>query len=216
VSVINPTIAALRREYSRHELTEDSVSGDPIDQFSTWFNEAMNADVLEPNAFTLATVGSDNRPSVRTILLKSLGSDGFIFFTNYQSRKGEDLTKNPYAAMCFLWLEVERQVRVEGKVEKLTAETSDEYFATRPKGSQIGAWVSPQSQPITKEELEKRLGEISAKYADNIPRPPHWGGYLLKPDMIEFWQGRPSRLHDRIIYTREDKSANWKIQRLAP
>jgi pyridoxamine 5'-phosphate oxidase len=214
MAIINPTIAALRREYSRHELTEDSVDKDPVVQFSTWFNEAMNADVLEPNAFTLATVSAENKPSIRTVLLKSFDKDGFIFFTNYQSRKGNDLAVNPNAAMCFLWLELERQIRIEGKIEKISAEASDEYFATRPEGSRIGAWVSPQSKPISKEELEKRLAEMTRKYASAIPRPPHWGGYLLRPDMIEFWQGRPSRLHDRIVYSRERNS--WKVQRLAP
>lgn len=214
MAIINPTIAALRREYSRHELTEDSVDKDPVAQFSTWFNEAMNADVLEPNAFTLATVSADQRPSIRTVLLKSFDTDGFIFFTNYESRKGAELEKNPYAAMCFLWLELERQIRIEGEVEKISAEASDHYFATRPEGSRLGAWVSPQSRPITKDELEKKLAELTAKYSDNIPRPPHWGGYLLRPDMIEFWQGRPSRLHDRIVYTKNKKT--WQVQRLAP
>jgi pyridoxamine 5'-phosphate oxidase len=209
-------IADLRRDYARESLDEQNVASDPITQFSHWFQEAMNSACAEPNAMTLATAEQDGQPSARIVLLKGCDARGFVFFTNYRSRKGRELTLNPRAALLFHWIELERQVRVEGAVEMIPREESDEYYASRPIGSRLGAWVSPQSEVIARrEELESRLAEVSAKFGDNPPRPEHWGGYLLAPDMLEFWQGRPNRLHDRVRYVR--KSANaWKIERLAP
>lgn len=210
------SVADLRRDYSHATLSEHEVDPDPIRQFAVWFRQAVDAQMPEPNAMSLATVGSDGRPSLRIVLLKDFDERGFTFYTNYQSRKGEDLLKNPQAAITFHWVELERQVRIEGRVERVAAEESDAYFNIRPVKSRIGAHASAQSRPIaSREQLEQQFDEASAKYGDNPPRPAHWGGYRLLPDWMEFWQGRRSRLHDRIVYTRETDGV-WTRQRLQP
>ena len=209
-------IADLRQEYARESLDEHNVALDPIAQFSRWFQEAMGSACAEPNAMTLATAEQDGRPSARIVLLKGFDARGFVFFTNYRSRKGRELALNPQGALLFHWIELERQVRIEGEVEMVAREESDEYYASRPLGSRLGAWASPQSEVIARsEELQSRLSEVSAKFGDDPPRPEHWGGYRLAPDIVEFWQGRPNRLHDRVRYIRESATV-WKIERLAP
>jgi len=209
-------IADLRRDYARESLDEQNVALDPIAQFSRWFQEAMGSACAEPNAMTLATAEQDGRPSARIVLLKGFDARGFVFFTNYRSRKGRELALNPQGALLFHWIELERQVRIEGEVEMVAREESDEYYASRPLGSRLGAWASPQSEVIARrEELQSRLSEVSAKFGDDPPRPEHWGGYRLAPDIVEFWQGRPNRLHDRVRYIRESATV-WKIERLAP
>jgi pyridoxamine 5'-phosphate oxidase len=209
-------VADLRREYTQGGLREADVVADPLDQFRVWFRQAMTASVAEPNAMTLATAGPDGFPSARIVLLKGVDERGFTFFTNYQSRKGRELAENPRATLVFFWVELERQVRIEGTIEKVTDSESDAYFASRPRGSQLGAWVSEQSEPIVSRELlESRLGEVEAKYlGQTVPRPPHWGGYRLIPTTIEFWQGRENRLHDRLRYRFMD--SHWRLDRLAP
>ena len=210
-------IAAIRKNYAKQVLTEASVAAHPMDQFSKWLDEAIQGDVTEATALVLSTVSAANKPSARVVLLKDVSKTGFTFFTNYNSRKGQDLAENPYAALTFFWPALERQVRVEGKVVKVEPQVSDTYFHSRPKGSQIGAWASPQSQPIaSREVLEEADKAFTNKFAESaeIPRPEHWGGYQLQPKRIEFWQGRPNRLHDRIVY--ELNGDNWQISRLAP
>jgi pyridoxamine 5'-phosphate oxidase len=209
-------LADLRREYARESLDEKDVARDPIVQFARWFQEALNSGLTEPNAMTLATADEQGRPSARILLLKGYDSRGFVFFTNYESRKGRDLAANPCASLLFHWVELERQVRIEGRVEKVAPEESDEYYASRPLGSRLGAWASPQSSVLTdRSVLERRLAELERQHADNPPRPRHWGGYRLVPDCLEFWQGRPSRLHDRVRYA-QISAGNWTIERLAP
>jgi pyridoxamine 5'-phosphate oxidase len=208
----------LRQDYSAATLTETGSNVNPIKQFDIWFNEAVAAEIHEPNAMTLATATTDGRPAARIVLLKGFDMNGFAFYTNYLSRKGKELTKNPNAALLFFWGELERQVRIEGTIEKLSKEQSDKYFQTRPRLSQIGALASPQSQEIPhREQLEAKMSQLEAEYGDDkeIPKPSFWGGYILKPRLIEFWQGRPSRLHDRIAYKKIDNK-NWKKVRLAP
>ena len=211
----------LRTEYMRATLDESSVAADPLRQFELWFGEAVNAQVPEPTAMTLATVGAEGAPSARIVLLKGADERGFTFFTNYDSRKGRELATRPRAALLFFWPELERQIRIEGTVGKVDAAESGAYFAGRPRGSQLGAWASPQSAPIAdRSALEARFAEVAARYRDEstpVPRPPHWGGYRVVPESIEFWQGRPSRLHDRIRYrrTRSEQPA-WIVERLAP
>ena len=210
-----PDLAGIRNEYALKTLEEARVDRDPMKQFGVWMAEAIHAQVPEPTAMSLATVDARGRPSSRIVLLKGLDPRGFVFYTNYSSRKGRDLAANPAAAMTFMWKELERQVRIEGVTEKVTPAESDEYFATRPLGSRIGAWASPQSDVIaTRQWLEDRWAELGRQHGENPPRPPHWGGYRLLPDCIEFWQGRRSRLHDRVVYEREGGA--WKTSRLAP
>ena len=210
-----PDIAGLREDYSLKTLEESGVDPDPLKQFGIWMVEAIHAKVPEPTAMNLATVGPNGRPSARIMLLKGVDPRGFVFYTNYASRKGRELEARPMAALTFLWKELERQVRIEGAVEKVSTAESDEYFATRPLGSRIGAWASPQSEPIAdRAGLEQRWAELTALYGEQPPRPPHWGGYRVRPDYLEFWQGRRSRLHDRIAYARAADA--WKVSRLAP
>ncbi|WP_448518972.1 pyridoxamine 5'-phosphate oxidase [Rhodoflexus sp.] len=209
-------ISDIRKEYTRHTLSEGDVANSPFDQFNKWFEEALNSGLTEPTAMNLATVGSDGRPTGRIVLLKHIDT-GFVFFTNYGSRKGQHLQQNPFAALTFHWVELERQVRIEGKVDKVEASLSDEYFNSRPLLSRIGAIVSDQSKPLPhREELENRMRALEVQYAQqDPPRPENWGGYRLIPDYFEFWQGRRSRLHDRIVYELMEDNT-WKIYRLAP
>lgn len=212
-----PDLARLRIEYQQRSLSETEVDPDPIRQLLLWFNECLAAKVHEPNAMTLATCDATGAPSARVVLLKAVDSSGFVFFTNYHSHKAHDLEQNPRAALVFWWPELERQVRVEGDILKTTDAESDAYFATRPRDSQIGSAASPQSEVIaSRQVLEDRARALHEQFpSGNIPRPPHWGGYRLGPRRLEFWQGRPNRLHDRIEYVRQDES-RWLIRRLAP
>jgi pyridoxamine 5'-phosphate oxidase len=213
-------IANLRTEYKRETLDEAQVDADPFRQFARWFDEAVKAAMPEPNAMTLATAGSDLRPSARIVLLKEFDSRGFVFYTNYASHKGQALAVNPQAALLFHWVELERQVRIEGVVGKVDAAESDGYFAERPRASRLGAWASPQSEAVAgRASLEAGFAAVEEKYraaADSIPRPPHWGGYRVVPQTLEFWQGRRSRMHDRIRYRRNHDTGGWVIDRLAP
>ncbi len=206
----------MRREYDRGMLLEEQAGSDPVALFHLWMEAAVQSGNPEPTAMNLATADSSGRPSSRTVLLKEAGTEGFVFFSNYSSRKGSQLAENPHAALAFFWPELDRQVRVEGKVSRIAGEASDQYFFSRPRASQIGAWVSPQSETIPgRSFLEDRMKALEAQFADTtVPRPPHWGGYLLQPDMIEFWQGRPGRMHDRLRYRLEN--GQWVRERLAP
>ena len=199
-----------------NQLEESDMHQNPMLQFSQWFEEAEKLEIQDANAMTLSTATSDGRPSSRVVLLKEISSEGFIFYTNYQSRKGLEIINNPYGCLSFFWKENDRQIRIEGQLEKISNEKSDEYFESRPKGSQIGAWSSPQSQQIENRKiLEDRESALNLKFKDQeVPRPAQWGGYILIPEMIEFWQGRENRLHDRFQYSLNDKE--WKIVRLAP
>ena len=209
------SIADLRKSYERAELSEDASHPAPLQQFDQWLQEAISAQVPEPNAMTLATVGSDLRPSTRIVLIKGYDERGIVWFTNYDSRKGRQIAGNTYAALQFHWVELERVVRIEGTVEKVSNAESDDYFASRPLDSRIGAWASPQSQVITgRSVLVANAAKYGAQYLLNPPRPPHWGGFRLKPEQWEFWQGRKSRLHDRLRYRLEDGA--WVRERLAP
>ena len=208
-------LANLRKSYERDELDEASSDVEPLRQFQSWLEQAIQAGVPEPNAMTLATVGPDNRPSTRVVLIKGVDERGLVWFTNYQSRKGRELAGNPFAALQFHWVELERVVRIEGRVEFASAEESDRYYASRPLDSRIGAWASPQSQPISSRAvLVANAAKAAARHGLNPSRPPHWGGYRLVPDRWEFWQGRRSRLHDRVRYNLE--AGGWVRQRLAP
>lgn len=211
-------IALLRKEYSLRSFSEQEAHPNPFKQFEIWFEEAVRSQVNEPNAMHLSTVGADGRPRGRMVLLKGLEENRFIFFTNYNSHKGQELAHNPYAALTFFWAELERQIRIEGKVEKVDTQYADAYFRSRPRGAQIGAWVSAQSQIIPgRHYLEQQIQDWEKKFAEveDIPRPPYWGGYALCPDYMEFWQGRPNRLHDRLCY-RLIADSNWQISRLSP
>ena len=210
------SIADLRKEYSRASLSEADVHPNPIEQFSTWFGEAIAAQVPEANAMSVSTVGADGRPSSRILLIKEFDQRGFTFFTNYESRKGQQLQENQYAALLFYWIELERQVRIEGRVERVGAAESESYFQSRPLRSRLGAIASAQSRPVaSREALEAQVAKVEQQYGEQPLRPAHWGGYRLVPDYIEFWQGRPSRLHDRIAYTLQ-ADGHWQRQRLQP
>jgi pyridoxamine 5'-phosphate oxidase len=214
---MNSTIADIRKDYSSRSLMESDVAPDPIQQFEKWWNEALKAEINEANAMTLATASSDGFPSARIVLLKGFNNSGFMFFTNYKSFKGTQLEENPKACLVFFWKELERQVRITGIVQKASNGASDAYFKSRPFESQVGACVSPQSQVIeSREWLQRNYDKLlSENNNDDLQRPSYWGGYIVKPVIIEFWQGRPGRLHDRIQYTLEE-SGDWKIERLAP
>jgi pyridoxamine 5'-phosphate oxidase len=214
---MNRPIADLRKDYALQSLSEAEVKPNPLQQFQIWFDQAIAAEVPEPNAMTLATATPEGIPAARIVLLKGLDEQGFMFYTNYESRKGQELTANPRAVLVFWWAELERQVRIEGTVEKVEEAEAIAYFQSRPVGSRLGAWASNQSQVIhDRQVLEQRLQELTQQYQDQeIPKPAHWGGYRVIPTAIEFWQGRPSRLHDRLRY-RQEPSSQWKIERLAP
>lgn len=215
MSSLSSSIADLRKSYERAELSESASDPNPLRQFDQWLQEAVNAQVPEPNAMTLATVGGDQRPSTRIVLVKGYDERGIVWYTNYDSRKGRQLAGNPFAALQFHWVELERVVRIEGHVEKVSAEESDAYFASRPLDSRIGAWASPQSQVISgRSVLVANAVKYSAQFLLNPPRPPHWGGFRLVPERWEFWQGRKSRLHDRLSYRQEGQQ--WIRERLAP
>lgn len=218
MSIQHKEIAAIREEYSKGNLLETDVLEEPIQQFKKWFSEAISAEVVEPNAMVLSTVDQHHSPSSRVVLLKDIKDNGFSFFTNYESRKAQDMLQNPKVSLLFFWPELQRQVRIEGTVGKLPSADSDEYFASRPRGSRIGAIASPQSHVIAnRKELENKVDLITDEFSDidNIPRPEFWGGYLVEPTLVEFWQGRSSRLHDRIVYELTNQF-NWLIKRLAP
>ena len=210
-------ISDFRRDYSFTGLSETDLPADPLEQFRAWFSEVLEKEPHDPTAMTLATADRDGRPSARIVLLKGCDERGFVFYTNYRSRKGRELEENPHAALVFYWPDFDRQVRVEGTVERTSAEESEAYFRSRPLGSRLGAWASAQSEVIAgREELERRLREVSARFADGeVPLPGFWGGFRLRPEAVEFWQGRPSRLHDRLRYARLP-GGGWKVERLSP
>ena len=211
-------IADIRRDYKLKSFDEKDAATNPFDQFKVWWEEATNADIDEVNAMTLATVNGQGKPSARIVLLKGYTTEGFVFFTNYQSTKGQHIDANPQVALLFFWKELERQIRIEGSIEQLPVAESDAYYQSRPVGSRLGAWASPQSKVIADRQfLETNFEKYTAQYANEsvIPRPPHWGGYLVKPDSFEFWQGRSSRLHDRILYA-DAHAGKWTMKRLAP
>lgn len=215
---MNNNLQNLREDYRKSTLEEKDAAENPFEQFGNWFNEALKAEIPEPNAMVVASVNVKGFPSARVVLLKGFDENGFIFYTNYNSQKGQELTENPNCAVVFNWLELERQIRIEGIAEKLSAEESTDYFHKRPKKSQIGAWASPQSEVIeTRDILEENLENLQKEYVDseNLPRPKHWGGFRIKASRIEFWQGRSSRLHDRLNYEKNENNV-WKRERLAP
>ena len=210
------SVSDLRKEYTRAGLNESDADPNPVKQFETWFEEALGAGLHEPNAMTLATATPEGKPSTRTILLKGYDERGFVFYTNYEGRKANEMATNPHVALLFYWGELERQVRVEGRAYRIPEEESDAYYARRPRGSRLGAWASEQSRPVeSRNVLEERVRELEAEYEEReIPRPPFWGGYRVEPESFEFWQGRENRLHDRLLYTPSD--GGWKMGRLQP
>jgi len=210
-------IGQLRKEYSLHSLTETGVAALPLDQFTQWWNQAIQSDIEEVNAMALSTINKEGRPESRIVLLKGYSEKGFVFFTNYESNKGDQLQQHAHCSLLLFWKELERQVRINGRAEKISTQESDAYFNSRPEGSKIGAWASPQSQVVESQEwLHENFERIKARYNNNtISRPPHWGGFAVRPDSMEFWQGRPSRMHDRIRYSLQ-QDGGWKIERLAP
>jgi pyridoxamine 5'-phosphate oxidase len=211
------SLADLRENYQRGGLLESDCDSNPIVQFERWFKQAKAADLKEPNAMTLATVSAGGKPSARIVLLKEVSDRGFVFYTNYGSRKAQDCDSNSSVALTFLWAELERQVRVEGTARRITREESAKYFARRPRGSQLGAWISQQSRPAASRDLiEAKLNDIEAKFEGAVPVPDFWGGYRVEHEVLEFWQGRPNRLHDRLVYTRRDDEDGWKLERLWP
>lgn len=208
-------LAQLRVDYKRAALSERDAVPNPFDQFARWFDEAVAAAIPEPNAMTLATVDGAGRPAARIVLLKGIDARGLVFHTNYESRKGREIAANPHVALLFFWVELERQVRIDGTAERASAAESDAYFGARPRGSQISAWASPQSAPVPDRAwLEARVAAVEARFASDVPRPPYWGGVRVVPSRFEFWQGRASRLHDRLVWSREGD--RWTIERLAP
>ncbi len=214
---MNKSIADIRKDYQLQSLLETAVADNPFEQFNRWWDDAIQSELEEVNAMTLATASASGMPSARIVLLKSATADGFVFFTNYNSHKGKELEENPFACLVFFWKELERQIRITGTIEKVSAEESDEYFYSRPEGSRIGAWASPQSSVIPSREINENNIEkyVQEFEGTEITRPPHWGGYIVKPTVIEFWQGRPNRLHDRLQYSKMQDGC-WRIDRLAP
>jgi len=214
---MNKSIADIRKDYQMQSLLETDVANNPFEQFNRWWDDAIKSELEEINAMTLATASATGMPSARIVLLKSVSAEGFVFFTNYNSHKGRELEENPFACLVFFWKELERQIRISGTIEKVSAAESDEYFNSRPVGSRIGAWASPQSSTISsRETIEKNIVKYEQEFANTeITRPPHWGGYIVKPTVIEFWQGRPNRLHDRIRYSKLP-DGSWTFDRLAP
>ncbi|MGV3539565.1 MAG: pyridoxamine 5'-phosphate oxidase [Rufibacter sp.] len=212
------SLADIRINYSLKSLTPEAVASDPLQQFNTWMQEAISAKADEATAMTLSTADAQGKPTARVVLLKEVNEEGFVFYTNYESRKGQQLAENPFASLTFFWPVLERQVRIEGRVQRVPEATSDAYFHSRPRGSQIGAWSSPQSQTIADRTILENLEqEYTQKFEGQnpVPRPAHWGGYVVIPERVEFWQGRPNRLHDRLVYERNGESS-WSLQRLAP
>lgn len=209
------SVAHIRQSYEKGELTESAANSSPFEQFQLWLQEAIDLPVAEPTAMTLATANVDGKPSARIVLLKGLDKQGFVFYTNYESRKGHELAQRSAASLLFFWQPLERQVRIEGVIEKVSAAESDEYYHSRPLGSRLGAWASAQSQPVSLDDLKAKVDEYIQAYGEAPPRPPHWGGYRLIPEYFEFWQGRPSRLHDRLVY-KPLTTDQWIIERIAP
>ena len=212
------TLAALRREYGDAGLDVPDLAADPVSMFRRWLSDTVAAGVHEPNAMVVASVSAQGRPSTRMVLLKAVDERGFVFYTNYESRKGRELDADPACSLLFPWHDLQRQVRAEGRAERVSGEESEAYFASRPRGSQLGAWASPQSEEVAgRDELEQRYAEVEARFAGSeVPLPPQWGGFRVVPDVVEFWQGRKGRMHDRLVYRRAGDEAPWSIERLAP